>query len=209
MDEDEEVGTEAAHEFDWESDDNPYKKRFSDYRSEADRRQTEFQQTQALLNDLQSDDPATQRAAAQSLGLDFVDEETGPEEVEEDPRLAQLIQRQEELERKLAEKDQREQEALIAQTVDQRLDALGLDKDDGDWVLARAVALPPAEDGLPDLQAAYEQWQAKEKAIIERYRGGKRTTVTPKGRAGNDQKDLLSMTDEERINYIMEQHEMA
>lgn len=196
-------------EYDWESDDNPYKKRFSDYRSEADRRQTEFQQTQALLNDLQSDDPATQRAAAQSLGLDFVEEEPELEEPGDDPRLAQLLQRQEELERKLAEKDQREQEALIAQTVDQRLDALGLDKDDGDWVLARAVALPPAEDGLPDLQAAYEQWQAKEKAIIERYRGGKRTTVTAKGKAGNDQKDLLSMSDEERINYIMEQHEMA
>lgn len=206
---DEPEGTTETPEYDWESDDNPYKKRFSDYRSEADRRQTEFQQTQALLNDLQSDDPATQRAAAQSLGLDFVDEETGPEEVEEDPRLAQLITRQEELERKLAEKEQREQEQLIAQTVDQRLDALGLDKDDGDWVLARAVALPPAEDGLPDLQAAYEQWQAKEKAIIERYRVGKRTTVTPKGKAGSDQKDLLSMTDEERINYIMEQHEMA
>lgn len=199
-------------QIDWEADDNPYKSRFNDYRSEADRRATIYSQQDQLLADLQSDDPDVQRAAAGRLGFDFV-----PDEVEEAPQydeqygaLAQQIaDLKAEREADKAEATATQRNAQMLSTVNAELAGLGLDEEDGDWVLARAIALGEREDGLPDLQTAYDQLVARDQAVVERYRGSKRSTASARGKQGTEQKNILDMTDAERIDYVLQQHDIV
>lgn len=206
----EETGEIEFEPEDWEREDNPYQKRFNDYRSEADRRATEYSQNQKLLSDLQSEDPAAQRAAAQRLGLEWIDEE--PVEQGPDQQYSALAQQIEELKaERAAEKAQAEQaaeSARIAAEVDRRLGDMGLDEQDGDWVLARAVALAPGADGLPDLTTAYEQLQERDRAAQERWRTSKKSPRIARGETGQETKNIMDMTDEERIDYLMEKHDV-
>ena len=120
----------------------------------------ELRQQQELYDLLIStDDPDTRRQAAEALGyvLDDEDTQTQPDETDEDP-LGQYDERLGRLEQTLTERDQAEAEAEYAaqvrEVVDQQLDALELDEEDQDWVLAYAInALPITEDGLPDIRA--------------------------------------------------------
>jgi hypothetical protein len=51
----------------------------------------------------------------------------------------------------------------VRSQVDARLDTLGLDKDDQDWVLAYAInALPVTQEGLPDIEQAHRVFVARE-----------------------------------------------
>lgn len=206
-----EFDEQDVESIDWRERAETYEKRFNDYRSEADRRQTEFQQTQSLINDLQSDDAEKQRAAAQRLGFDFVVEEEPADTGADDP-VSALQARIDAMERAAQEREhdaqQAEQQTQLAAAVDAELAGMGLDEDDGDWVLARAIALPPREDGLPDLAAAKTQLEARDTARLERYRSSKKAPPIARGQQGTEQKDLLSMTDAERIDYVMAQHDM-
>ena len=209
-------GGVGEQDFDWEADDNPYKKRFEDYRSEADRRATEYQQTQALLADLQSDDPEQQRAAAQRLGFDFVgdesDEETEP--AGPDPRIDALAAKYEALEQKLSAKETADEQARVANLIDSRVNALGLDEDEGTLVLATAIKMGAVtDDGLPDVSKAHAFIQqrdaAREQAAIEAYRAGKRVTIPGgKGKSGTENKAVEDMTAEERLDYALEKNGM-
>ena len=51
----------------------------------------------------------------------------------------------------------------VREIVDEQLGQLELDKADQDWVLAYAInALPITEEGLPDIQQAYQVFQQRE-----------------------------------------------
>lgn len=195
-------------EFDWETDDNPFVKRFNDYRSTADRKATEYAQREKLLSDLTSDDPDAQRAAAQSLGFDL---ELGEEPAGADPYTglkSEFDQLKAELATERAQAAQAAEEQRVAQAVDAQLSAMDLSGDDAEWVLAGAIKLPPTENGLPDLKAAFEQLQARDLAAQERWRTSKRTPQVQRGKAGSEQKNMEDMSREERIEYVMAQHGM-
>lgn len=201
-----EEGNEVTPEYDWETDDNPYKGRFESYRSEADRRATEYQQNQALLTDLQSGDPAKQQAAAEALGMEFIAEEPEPGE---DPRVAELLTKYQELESKLTAREQRDNDAAVAAEINARIEALGLDsEDEGNLVLAAALRQPVGEDGLPDIGAAHAAIVARDERRYESWKKSKRTSVTSRGPGAVDDKNILDMTDEERLDWAMEKHGM-
>jgi hypothetical protein len=201
----EDTGTEggAGQEFDWESDDNPYKKRFNDYRPEADRRATELAEKNTLIADLTSDDPDKRIQAADRLGLAWADEDNEPQTPDE---VAALRAQVEAMGQKLTEREQRDAEQALAQNIDAKLESMGLDKEDGDWVLARAVTLPPREDGMPDLETAYQQLQARDEARFENWRKTKRVNVARRGSTGTENKAVHEMTDDERMEWAMAKH---
>lgn len=201
-----EEGNEVTPEYDWETDDNPYKGRFENYRSEADRRATEYQANQALLTDLQSGDPAKQQAAAEALGMEFIAEEPEPGE---DPRIAEMMAKYQELETKMTERERRDSDAAVAAEISSRIDALNLDsEDEGNLVLAAALRQPVGADGLPDIAAAHAAIVARDEARFESWKKSKRTSVTPRGPGGVEDKNILDMTDEERLSWAMEKHGM-
>jgi uncharacterized protein YdcH (DUF465 family) len=194
----------------WETDDNPYKGRFESYRSEADRRATTYQQNEALLEDLKSGDAAKQQAAAEALGMEFIaDEPIIPDPEGEDPRLAELLAKYSELETKMTEREQRDNDAAVAAEINARIEALNLgDEAEGNLVLAAALRQPVGEDGLPDIAAAHAAIVARDEARFEGWKKSKRTSVTPRGQSAAEEKNILDMTAEERIEWAMEKHGM-
>jgi hypothetical protein len=196
----------SAQAFDWESDDNPYKQRFTEYRSEADRRATKLSTYEQSLEDLRSGDPERQSAAAVALGIELVQDE--PEDPGYIDPVDELIRRQEALEQRLTQAEQTRVEREASLVVETRLDALDLDEADKDWVLARAVALPAGDDGLPNVAAAHEQLRARDTARLEAamndWAAGKRTPrgVAP-GTTATEQKNVMDMTDEERVEWAV------
>ena len=76
--------------------------------------------------------------------------------------------------------------------VDERLDQLGLDKDDQDWVLAYAInALPITDEGLPDIDQAHQVFAERETARQRAWAQGKRAPhIAPHGQAATEVPDL-------------------
>lgn len=206
---------EVPDQPDWDSEDNPYVKRFNDYRSEADRRQTDFQRTQQQLADLQSDDPATQRAAAEALGLQFVEDDeagaAGP-----DPQLSALEQRIAKFEAAEAAREAEQQQAAAAAEFSAKMDArvaeLGLNPQDKHTAVIIAHAannFPFLEDGLPDLASARTELEALEDERFNGWRKSKRTPMMQTGTEGRKQVAVEDMSAEDRITWAMEQHDVG
>lgn len=192
--------------FNWDSDDNPYKKSFNDYRVEADRRATKLSSYETLLEDLRSPDLDRQRSAAQELGVELVEDEpvyNDPSEVLA-AQLEATNQRQAALEARLAERDRSDAEARLTSRITDALDAMGLEEDDADFVLARAVALGADDTGLPKLKEAYEVLQRRDEAAMKRWAASKRAPrgIAP-GSTATETKDVADMTDSERIEYAV------
>ena len=108
-----------------------------------------------------------------------------------------------------AAEEQRAQERAT-QAVEARLSALELDESDKDWVLARAIALGAGDDGLPDIKSAYDQLRARDEAAMERWAASKKApqSIAP-GRTATETKDIMSMTDDERVNWAVRRLEGA
>ena len=195
--------------FNWDSDENPWKRNFENYRTEADRRATQLSTYESLLEDLRSPDLERQRAAAQQLGVTLVEDEP----VYDDPteqlaaELAQTRQQLEELAQRDAQREadrkRAEEESALRERVDAALEGLGLDDEDGDWVLARAVALGEGPDGLPKIQEAYEQLQARDEAVMKKWSQTKRRSSIAPGSTGTDTKAVHEMSDAERLEWAM------
>lgn len=199
----------STQTFDWESDENPYKKSFQDYRVEADRRQTKLSTYEGHLEDLRSSDLERQRAAAQALGIELVEDEP----VYDDPtdelkaQMAQLRAEQVALaQAREADKADLARERAEAM-IEARLESMSLDESDKDWVLARAVALGAAEDGLPNLKAAYDQLVARDEAVMAKWAKRKGTTSIAPGSTGTDAKNIMEMTDSERVDWATQRIE--
>ena len=119
------------------------------------------------------------------------------DETDEDP-LAVYDERLGRLEEHLTEREQEEAEAAYAvqvrEVVDEMLDSLELDQEDQDWVLAYAInALPITEEGLPDIEQAYQVFAQRE---TERQRNWARTKRAPveSPRTGNPRPRLPTST---------------
>ncbi len=202
-----------TQEFDWDTDDNPYKQRFETYRTEADRRATKLSTYEQSLEDLRSGDTERQAAAAAALGIELVQDE--PEDPGYIDPVDELLRRQDALEQQLAQERASRVQEQATSVIEARLDALGdLDEADKDLVLARAVTLPKGDDGLPDVAAAHAQLKARDTARLEAamkdWAAGKRTTAgLAPGTTATEQKNIMDMTDEERVEWAVARLENA
>lgn len=204
---------EAVSATNWDSDDNPWKKRFEDYRPEADRRATRLSQFEQAQQNLTSDDAEERRQAAEFFGVELAEDE--PIDNGGDP----YDELRREMDSKLSERDrkyeQQRQQDLAAMEVERRLSALKLSDEPGepdengkpgysekDWVLARAVQLP-GEDGLPDIAKAHAELQGLQKALERKWAKSKTAprSIQP-GATATQQKNLVDMTPEERVDYM-------
>lgn len=199
------VESGSTQEFDWESDDNPYKQRFNDYRPEADRRATRLSEYEQALEDLRSTDPSRQQAAAEILQIELVTED--PIENEYVDPYEELSARVEQLSQQLTQSEIASRNKDAAITVEARLDSMDLDDSDKDWVLARGIAMGAGDDGLPDVYAAYQELKARDDARIQAamqdWQAGKRSprSIAP-GTTATEQKNTDDMTDAERVDYF-------
>lgn len=206
-----EPGSAQQQAFDWDNPENPWKRNFEEYRREADRRATQLSTYESLLEDLRSPDLERQRAAARELGVDLVEDEpvyddpveaVAAELAETRRQLAALAEKDAQRD---AERERKEKEAQLSQRIDSALNDLGLDEADGDWVLARAVALGADDSGLPKLREAYEQLRARDEAAMQRWastKGRARSSIAP-GSTGTETKDVAEMSDTERIDWAL------
>ena len=130
--------------------------------------------------------PTTRTLAAQiaeALGYELEEDETQKTDEDEDP-LAQYDERlgpaRADPDRTRAGRGRRRlRRRRCGEIVDEQLDQLGLDKDDQDWVLAYAInALPITEEGLPDIEQAYQVFAARETARQRKWAQTKRAPRT-------------------------------
>lgn len=193
----------AQAETDWQ-------KRYSDLQPEytrATQELAEMKRQQELYDVLVStDDPATRRQVAERLGYQL-EEEPDPEPEDEDP-LARYDERLGRIEQSLTQRQQDEQDATYAAevraAVDVKLEALGLDKGDQDWVLAYAInALPVTEEGLPDIEQANRVFAERETERQRKWAKGKRSAphIAPNGQAATEVPNLDNR--QERVDWMM------
>lgn len=146
----------------------------------------QLEQQAQLVNDLQSEDYETRNRALQALGLEL---EPEPEPQYDDPSDA-LAARLERLEQQLSVREQQAaQEQQIAQIeahVEAQLNTLdGLDDSVKQWIVDRAVAMPPTAERMPDIAGAYAQWQELENALKQNWANTKRAPrISQAGQAG-------------------------
>jgi hypothetical protein len=92
----------------------------------------------------------------------------------------------------------------VRSAVDARLDTLGLDKDDQDWVLAYAInALPVTQEGLPDIEQAHSVFVARETERQRQWAKGKRSAphIAPNGQAATEVPNLDKRQD--RVDWML------
>jgi hypothetical protein len=203
-----EAGTGTAEqqgqpEVDWQ-------KRYIDTQAEYSRGQQELAELrrQQELYDLMisTDDPDTRRQVAERLGYQL-EEEPEPEPEYDDP-FEKYNERLGRIEQSLTQREQTEQDeayaAEVRSAVDARLDTLGLDKDDQDWVLAYAInALPVTQEGLPDIEQAHSVFVARETERQRQWAKGKRSAphIAPNGQAATEVPNLDKRQD--RVDWML------
>jgi hypothetical protein len=209
----------ASTTVDWESDDNIYKRRFEEYRSQvADPKINRLSQYEQAVQDFQSGDPAEMRRAAAILGIaEHLEIEDPEPQFYDDPAdelRAELEALREEfgtVKSTLSQREQQEQESWLASTIEGRLDEIqGLDEADKDVVLALAVTLPPDQEGLPDVEKAYQTLVARDEARQREWGAGKRripSSIRP-GASATQQKHVSQMNDQERQEYMAQEWDM-
>lgn len=201
-------GTPAT--IDWESDENPYRTRFEDYRRGADQKATRLSQYEQAVQDFQSGDPAEMRRAAAILGIaDHLEiEEPEPPmydtpEEELAAKYAALEARFDGLQRELTEREQKQQEAAQVAAIRAGLDSLGItDETERNVVLGTAWTLPLTDDGLPDVKAAQAAIEARDNARMRAWGETKNAprSIQP-GSPATQQKNVADMSREEAINW--------
>jgi len=161
---------------------------------------------------LTAEDADTRRQAAEALGLELAEEESQSE----DP-FAPVNNRLDRIEQSLSQRDQREadtEDAMsLRQIFDAKLGGLGVTEKDGNWILAYALhALPPVYDPefdrpLPDIQAAYQEFNTREDERQKAWAQSKRSAprIPPDGQSGTEAPNLDNR--QERVDWIVRRME--
>jgi len=187
-----------------------WQKRYEDIRPEFDRTNQALSQYQSLVDGLQSEDPDTRAEAALALGFELVDgaEEEVDEPVDQDTELARQVA---ELNQWRAQQQQdateQQQLAQVEAHVDAQMGALeGLDEADRDWVLSRALALDPDDQGMPDVRAAFADLVARDTRKQQAWGKTKKApSISAVGQEGTQAPNLDN--DHERQQWMAERLE--
>jgi len=177
-----------------------YQQRYTEAQAWGTRVSQEASEYRRQLDAIREGDPEALRA----LGLEIEDQEDTLVDPGLDPydqRIAALEARLQEQQDNASQQSQLEQ---IERHVEQQLGKLdGLDEQDRDLVVRLAVAMDPTEDGMPDVQAAYDSLTQRDTEAQKRWATTKRAPrVSPTGQAGTQQPDLSNA--EERQAFMAE-----
>lgn len=188
---------------DWESDDNPYRKRYSDVQAWG----TEISQENAQLRQLFDAARAGDKQALDYFGWDVADE---PDETEftTDEILDQRLTALEQERAQASQQAQLEQEAREFEEAEQafyeheltRLDPQkGFSDEYKNMVIGVAQSLID-DDGLPNLEEAHKQLQAHFDSQLKDRISSKRRPQAPSGASPQQTPDLDD--DEQRRDHL-------
>ena len=179
-----------------------YEQRYNDLRPKFDQTAQEAAQLRQWRQQLESD-PDAQRQFLQSLGYEVEEPDQGTLDPNEDLRreLDELKSWKENL---TAEQAQAQQLKVLEQSVNEQFTAIpDLNPADREWVEDRALTrLPAREDGMPDIQAAYQALVERDNRLLaERAKRRKSApTFASGGKEGTQAPDLDD--DETRHAYM-------
>jgi hypothetical protein len=166
-----------------------WEQRYNDLRPEFDRRN-------ALLTAAEGQQgPEAQAQALRQLGVDVQMEE---EAEEAEPEWVDPDQRIDQLEARLTQREEKEQQDHFAQLEDQYIKST-LGEIEGKEnsklseaetrVVRNAALANRLDDGRPDLQGAFDDLKGIKSAAAEEYRASKNTPSPPVGSAGEEKFD--------------------
>jgi chromosome segregation ATPase len=172
-----------------------FEQRYNDLRPQFDRIAQEAAQLRAERERLQNDEDY-QRELLKQLGYEI--EDPAPAADPTAAELAALRQQVTELsgwrDNLTQEQVQAQQLQVLEQSVNEQFKAIpDLDEADREWVEDRALTrIPPREDGMPDIQAAYQALVERDNRVLT-TRAKKRTSAprfTPGGKEGTQAPNL-------------------
>ena len=194
---------ETSPVIDWESDDNPYRKRYEDIRPVFDRTNQEVAQYKQLVEAAKSEDPEVRNDALRQLGYEVAEEED--DDVDDFSRLAnEVAQLKNTLtQREQAEVQRQQQEAEVSY-LDEQFSKLekAEDRDFSDEAVSAIAALANSirdDQGRPDVAAAYKHLLGVTQEEAKRQRKAKRSPQVHSGTPGQKQPDLSNK--DERVKY--------
>lgn len=182
-----------------------YEQRYNDLRPQFDRTAQEAAELRAWKEQLSSDEDA-QREFLRSLGYEVEDPNQGM-----DPTAAELAALRQQVSELSGWRDNLTQEQVQAQQLQQLEQSVNeqfkaipdLDEADREWVEDRALTrMAPREDGMPDIQAAYQALVERDNRVLS-TRAKKRSSAprfAPGGKEGTQAPDLDD--DEVRRAYM-------
>lgn len=189
------VADQTQAEIDWQKRYGDLQPEYTRATQEAAQLRRERELYQAMVT---SDDPDTRRQAAQELGYQL-DDEPDDTQYQDDP-VARLEQQLEELRQQYTgDRQQAQQQQRLAEleaVAEREMDSLGVPKgQEGnpirDWIVSRAVALPPNDKGFPDIAAAHQEFEALMLAQKKSWAGTKRAPhISAVGQAGTQAPNL-------------------
>jgi vacuolar-type H+-ATPase catalytic subunit A/Vma1 len=200
----EQAAAQQQQEVDWAKRYSDLQPEYTRVTQEAAQLRREREAYQALLH---SEDPDTRRQAAETLGLE-IDEEPDDTQDPLDDLRRELHALKEGFSQQQTQAQQQQQVALMEQHAEREMDSLGLPQEDAvrDWIVSRAVALPPTSDGMPDIRAAHSEFEALVAAQKKQWAASKRTQhISPVGQAASQTPDLDSMSRSDRHAWMAEQ----
>lgn len=197
-------GEGSQQEIDWA-------KRYSDLQPEYTRTTQELstlrQREDAYKALLYSDDPDTRQQAAQALGIELADDDSDTQYDDPTEALrAELEQLKQTVSGDLTARQQQEQIAALETAAEQSMDTLQVPQDEAlrDWLVSRAVALPPTEHGHLNIEAAWQQFGQLMDAQKKSWADTKRThAFAPGGGEGTQAPDLS--THAGRVQHMLSQ----
>jgi hypothetical protein len=199
------TGESTQQEVDWA-------KRYSDLQPEYTRTTQELstlrQREDAYKALLYSDDPDTRQQAAQALGIELAEDGADDTQYDDptDALRAELEQLKQTVSGDLTARQQQEQIASLEAAAESSMDTLQVPKDEAvrDWLVSRAVALPPTEHGTLDIEQAWKQFGALMDAQKKTWANTKRThAFAPGGGEGTQAPDLS--THAGRVQHMLTQ----
>lgn len=176
-----------------------WEERYKHLQADHTRAAQEAAEYRKLVEGARQGDPA----AIEALGLVFADQE----DTEPDPTAGEEYLTKAEWEQyQQAQQQERQQEQRIAELeafTEATLDKLGYENEKvREWIFSRAIALPPDEEGRPNIQAAHEQYLELIADEKKSWANSKRAPhVSQVGQAATQNPDLD--THKGRVDYML------
>lgn len=201
----------AEQQVDWESDDNPYRKRFTDT-------QASFTQNQQRLKDLEryEQDPTAYLELGKKQGWIEIDDPNAAQQQEQDPyaeRFAALEAKQAAVDARIQQENAAAGEELFHKDLDDwaKTENVELSKSDHNAIFGLLMKAPdPTQESaarqifdahIASKKAEREQWQTEYEEARKRPRV---PHVPTSGQSGTDEPDWSQMTPGDINRYMVE-----
>ena len=202
------TGTEGQ-DTDWQERYTNLQPEFTRATQDRDRYRQEVEEYKQLAAALQGEDPEARRQAAERLGLQLIDEPDDTQFADPNEQLARELAELKQWRDEFTGSQQQEQYvANIEASVEQQLEQIGgLTDKQKDWIVSRAIALPPTQEGLPDIQAAHSEFSELINAEKQSWAKTKPRSAftTAAGKEGTQVPDLNDR--QQRVDWMTSLHQ--